>query len=176
MTCPTTKRAVDAADFYSCYGRFACYPLDKALYNAICWSHTIPMDLRAIAPICSCYEIFWFYVDSFPLSSELLRLRVKQMVLEQGWATPAQQEDANGEEEITAPLDISSEIGSDFVLLPEAVRYTYQGLALSKEQLHQWGETDKYANTAGTRVMTEPAEGRKRKEDYGRNLISPFTY
>jgi hypothetical protein len=30
MTCPITKRAIDAADFNSCYGRFACDPLDKA--------------------------------------------------------------------------------------------------------------------------------------------------
>ena len=81
MTCPTTKRAVDAADFNSCYGRFACDPLDKALYNAICWSHTVPMILRAIAPILFDYEIFWFYGDTFPWPSELLRLRAKQMVL-----------------------------------------------------------------------------------------------
>ena len=84
MTCPTTKRAVDAADFNSCYGRFACDPLDKALYNAICWSHTIPMVLRAIAPILSGYEIFWFYGDTFPWPSELLRLRAKQMVYNKG--------------------------------------------------------------------------------------------
>jgi len=77
MTCPTTKRAIDAADFNSCYGRFACDPLDKALYNAICWSHTIPMVLRAIAPIRTCYEIFWFYGDSFPWPSELLILRAR---------------------------------------------------------------------------------------------------
>ena len=49
MTCPTTKRAIDAADFNSCYGRFACDPLDKALYNAICWSHTKPMILEVEA-------------------------------------------------------------------------------------------------------------------------------
>jgi hypothetical protein len=100
------------------------------------------------------------------------------MVLEQGWATPAQQEDANEEEVLTAPLDISSEMGSDFVILPAAeVRYTYQDLALSTEQLHQWGETDKYANTAGTRVMTEPAKGRKRRKpettDDTPTLLSP---
>ena len=59
-------------------------------------------------------------------------------VLEQGCVTPARQEDANEEEVTTAPLDISSEIESDFVLLPEAeVRYTYQDLALSTEQVHQ---------------------------------------
>ena len=82
-------------------------------------------------------------------------------------------------DEITAaPLDTSSEIGSDFILLPEAeVRYTYQDLALSTEQLHQWGETDKYANTAGTRAMTEPAKGRKRRTpvttDDTPTLLSP---
>jgi hypothetical protein len=84
MTCPTTKRAVDAADFNSCYGRFACDPLDKALYNAICWSHTVPMILRAIASILSGYDIFWFYGDTFPWLSELLRLRAKQMVYNKG--------------------------------------------------------------------------------------------
>ena len=84
MTCPTTKRAVDAADFNSCYGRFACDPLDKALYNAICWSHTVPMVLRAIVPILSGYERFWFYGDTFPWPSELLRLRAKQMVYNKG--------------------------------------------------------------------------------------------
>jgi hypothetical protein len=65
MTCPTTKRAVDAADFNACYGRFACDPLDKVLYSAICWSHTTPMILRAMAAIVPCYEVFWFYGDSF---------------------------------------------------------------------------------------------------------------
>jgi hypothetical protein len=158
-------RAIDAADFNSCYGRFSCDPLDKALYNAICWFHTIPMVLRAIAPIRTCYELFWFYGDSFPWLSELLILRAKQMVLGKGWATPAQQEDANKGEVPTAPLDISNEIGSDFVILPEAeVGYTYQDLALNTEQLHQWGEMDKYANTAGTRAMTEPAKGRNRRK------------
>ena len=70
------------------------------------------------------------------------------------------------EEEVpTAPLDISNEIGSDFVLLPAAeVRNIFQDPALSTEQLHQWGETDKYANTAGTQVVTEPAKGRKRRK------------
>ena len=96
------------------------------------------MVLRAIAPIRTCYEIFWFYGDSFPWPSELLILRAKQMVLEQGWATPAQQKDTMEEEVPTAPLDISNEIGSDFALLPAAeVRYTYQDPALSTEQLHQ---------------------------------------
>jgi hypothetical protein len=106
------------------------------------------MVLRAIAPIRTCYEIFWFYGDSFPWPSELLILRAKQMVLEQGWATSDQQEDTKEEEVPTAPLDITHEMGSDFVLLPAAeVRYTYQESALSTEQLHQWSETDKYANT-----------------------------
>ena len=106
------------------------------------------MILRAIAPIRTCYEIFWFYGDSFPWPSELLILRPKQMVLEQGWASPALQTDEDEDEVPTAPLDITCEIESDFVLLPEAeVRYTYQDLALSTEQLHQWGDTDNYANT-----------------------------
>jgi hypothetical protein len=61
MTCPNTRRAVDAADFNACHGRYACDPLDKALYNAICRSHTTPIILQAIAVIDSCYEIFWFY-------------------------------------------------------------------------------------------------------------------
>ena len=65
------------------------------------------MVLRAIAPIRTCYEIFWFYGDSFPRPSELLILRAKQMVLEQGWATPALQEDADEDEVPTAPLDIT---------------------------------------------------------------------
>ena len=98
-------------------------------------------------------------------------------VLEQGCVTSARQKDVNEEEVTTAPLDISSEIGSDFVLLPEAeVRYTYQDLALSTEQVHQWGETDKYANTAGTRVMTEPDKGRKRTGEYRRILYSPLIF
>jgi hypothetical protein len=58
MTCPITRRTVDAADFNACYGRLACDPLDKALYNAICWSHTTPMILRAIAVIDPCQEVF----------------------------------------------------------------------------------------------------------------------
>ena len=130
--------AIDAADFNSCYGRFACDPLDKVLYNAICWSHTKPMILRAISPIRTCYEIIWFYGDLFPWPSELLIRRAKQMVFEQGWATPALQEDEEEDELPTAGLDITSEIGSDFELLPETeVRYTYQDLALTTEQLHQ---------------------------------------
>jgi hypothetical protein len=100
------------------------------------------------------------------------------MVLKQGWSTTAQQEDTNEEEVLTAPLDISSEMGSDIVLLPVAeVRYIYQDLALSTEQLHQWRETDKYANTAGTRVMTEPAKGsNRRKPETRRHPNSPLTY
>ena len=98
-------------------------------------------------------------------------------VLEQGCVTSARQKDVNEEEVTTAPLDISSEIESDFVLLPEAeVRYTYQDLALSTEQVLQWGETDKYANTAGTRVMTEPDKGRKRTGEYRRILNSPLFF
>jgi hypothetical protein len=148
MTCLTMRRAIDAADFNSCYGRFACDPLDKALYNAICWSHTTPMIIRAIAVIDSCYEIFWFYGDSFPWPSELLQHRARQMVIEQNWVIQAQMED----EDTTAaiPLVISGTLGSDFVLPPQAeTRYTYQDPALSTEQLHEWGETDTYANTAG---------------------------
>ena len=165
MTCPTTKRAIDAADFNSCYGRFACDPLDKALYNAICWSHTKPMILRAIAPIRTCYEIFWFYGDSFPWPSELLIRRAKQMVLEQGWATTALQEDEEANELPTAALDITSEIGSDFELLPDTeVRYTYQDQALSTDQLHQWRDTDNYANTAGARAIHTSAKGKKRRK------------
>ena len=135
----------------------------KALYNAICWSHTKPMILRAIAPIRTCYEIFWFYGDSFPWPSDLLLIRrAKQMVLEQGWATPTLQEDEKEDELPTATLDITSEIGSDFELLPEAeVRYTYQDLAFSTEQLHQWSDTDNYANTAGAREIQKPAKGKK---------------
>ena len=123
------------------------------------------MILRAIAPIRACYEIFWFYGDSFPWPSELLILRAKQMVLEQGWATPALQEDEEEDELPTATLDITSENGSDFELLPEAeVRYTYQDLALSTEQLYQWSDTDNYANTAATRAIQEPAKGKKRRQ------------
>jgi len=136
------------------------------------------MVLRAIAPIRTCYEIFWFYGDSFPWPSELLILRAKQMVLEQGWATSAQQEDTKETEVTTAPLDISHEMGNDFVLLPVAeVRYTYQDSAMSTEQLHQWCETDEYANTADTRVVTESAKGRKRRKpetaDEAPTLLSP---
>jgi len=136
------------------------------------------MVLRAIASIRTCYEIFWFYGDSFPWPSELLILRAKQMVLEQGWATSAQQEDTKEEEVTTAPLDISHEMGNDFVLLPVAeVRYTYQDSAMSTEQLHQWCETDEYANTADTRVVTECAKGRKRRKpetaDEAPTLLSP---
>jgi hypothetical protein len=69
-------------------------------------------------------------------------------------------------------------MGSDFVPLPEAeVRYTYQDLALSTKQLHQWRETDKYANTADTRAVTETAKGRKRRKpetvDDAPTLLSP---
>ena len=65
------------------------------------------------------------------------------MVLEQGWATPALQEGEEEDELLTALLDITNEIGSDFVPLPEAeVHYTYHDLALSTEQLHQWSDTD----------------------------------
>ena len=100
------------------------------------------------------------------------------MVLEQGWATSAQQEDTKEEEVTTAPLDISHEMGNDFVLLPVAeVRYTYQDSAMSTEQLHQWCETDEYANTADTRVVTESAKGRKRRKpetaDEAPTLLSP---
>ena len=100
------------------------------------------------------------------------------MVLEQGWATSAQQEDTKEEEVPTAPLDISHEMGSDFLLLPAAeVRYTYQDSALSTEQLHRWRETDKYANTADTRVVTESDKGRKRRKpetaDDAPTLLSP---
>ena len=83
------------------------------------------------------------------------------MVLEQGWATPALQEEEEEDELLTAPLDITNEIGSDFELLPEAeVRYTYQDLTLSTEQLHQWSDTDHYANTVGARDIQEPAKAR----------------
>ena len=87
------------------------------------------------------------------------------MVLEQGWATPTLQEDEEENELPTATLDITSEIGSDIEPLPEAeVRYTYQDLALSTEQLHQWSNTDNYANTAGARAIQEPAKGKKRRQ------------
>ena len=56
--------------------------------------------LRPFSPA----DIFWFYGDTFPWPSELLRLRAKQMVLEQGWATTAQQKDDNEDEVTTAPL------------------------------------------------------------------------
>ena len=74
----------------------------------------------------------------------------------------SQQKDDNEDEVTTAPLDISRDIGGDFVLLPEAeVRHTFQDPALNTEQLHQWGETDKYADTAGIRVIKELAKGSK---------------
>jgi hypothetical protein len=100
------------------------------------------------------------------------------MVLEQEWVTPAQQENTKKEEVPTAPLDILNEIESDFVLLPAAeVHCTYQDPALSTKHLHQWGETDKYANKAGTRVVTELAKGRKRRKpertDDAPTLLSP---
>jgi hypothetical protein len=107
LSCPVTKRAIDAADFNSCYGRLACDPVDKALYNAICWSHTIPMVLRAITPINPCYEIFWFYGDTFPWPSELLQLRARQLVLDQGWAVQVAQEEEEEEQTIAAPTDIT---------------------------------------------------------------------
>ena len=87
------------------------------------------------------------------------------MVLEQEWATPALQEEEEEDELLTTPLDITNEIGSDFELLPEAeVRYTYQDLTLSTEQLHQWSDTDNYANTVGARDIQEPVKGKKRRQ------------
>jgi hypothetical protein len=163
MTCPTTKRAVDAADFNACYGRFACDPLDKALYNAICWSHTTPMILRAIAAIDTCYEVFWFYGDSFPWPSELLQLRARQMVIEQGWTIQETVEDEDEESKVAIPLDISGLLGTDFALLPMTeMRHTYQDPALSIDQLHAWSDTEKYANTIGPRHAVGAAKGKKR--------------
>ena len=142
MTCPNTRRAVDAADFNACYGRFACDPLDKALYNALCWSHTTPMILRAIAVIDSCYEVFCFYGDSFPWPSELLQLRARQMVIEQGWAIQEPEEDEDEEMKVATPLDISGSFGNDFVLLPTTeMRHTYQNIAVGTDQLHAWSDT-----------------------------------
>ena len=125
MTCPNTRRAVDAADFNACYGKFARDPIDKALYNVICWSHTTPMILRAIAVIDSCYEIFEFYGDSFPWPLELLQLRARQIVIEHIWAIQEPLEDEDEDTMASTPLDISDTLISDFVLLPHAeTRYT----------------------------------------------------
>ena len=136
MTCPNTRRAVDAADFNACYGRFACDPLDKALYNAICWSHTTPMILRAIAVIDSCYEVFCFYGDSFPWPSELLQLRARQMVIDHSWVIQDPVEDEDEEMTAATPLDISGSLGTDFELLPTAeMRHTYQHPVLSTDQV-----------------------------------------
>ena len=165
MTCPTTRRAIDAADFNSCYGRFACDPLDKALYNAICWSHTTPMILRAIAVIDTCYEVFWFYGDSFPWPSELLQLRARQMVIEQGWTIHDSVADEDEEIEVVNPLDISGQLGTDFVLLPMTeMRHTYQDPDMSTDQLHAWSDTATYANTVGPRQEMEANKGKKRRK------------
>jgi hypothetical protein len=163
LSCPVTKRAIDAADFNSCYGRLACDPVDKALYNAICWSHTIPMVLRAITPINPCYEIFWFYGDTFPWPSELLQLRARQLVLDQGWAVQVAQEEEEEEQTIAAPTDITESLGNDFVLLPVSeIRYTYQNPSMSIEQLHDWPDKVTYADTAGSITLQATAKGRKR--------------
>jgi hypothetical protein len=66
MTCPTTKRAVDAADFNSSYGRFACDPLDNALYNAIYWSHTLLWCYEQLRPFAHAMKYFGSMETRFP--------------------------------------------------------------------------------------------------------------
>jgi hypothetical protein len=68
------------------------------------------MILKAIAAINPCYEVFWFYGDSFPWPSELLQLRARQMVTEQGWTIQDTDEEYE-EYKVATPLDISGLLG-----------------------------------------------------------------
>ena len=123
------------------------------------------MILRAIAAIDSCYEVFSFYGDSFPWPSELLQLRARQMVIEQGWTIQETVEDEVEESKVVTPLDISGLLGTDFVLLPKTeMRHTYQDPALSTDQLHAWSDTATYANTIRPRQAAETSKGKKRRK------------
>ena len=85
---------------------------------------------------------FWFYGDSFPWPSKLLQLRARQMVIEQGWTIHVSVADEDEEIEVANPLDISGQLGTDFVLLPTTeMRHTYKDPAMSTDQLHAWSDT-----------------------------------
>ena len=64
--------------------------------------------------------------------------------------------DEDKEIEVASPLDISGQLGTDFVLLPiTEMRHTYQDPDMSTDQLHAWSDTAIYANTVGPRQEME---------------------
>ena len=84
------------------------------------------------------------------------------MVIEQGWTIQNAAEDEDEETELANPLDISGQLGTDFVLLPiTEMRHTYKDPDVSTEQRHAWNDTATYANTAGPRQVMEANKGKK---------------
>ena len=82
------------------------------------------------------------------------------MVIEQGWTIQESVEDEDEKIEVVTPLDISGQLGTDFVLLPMTeMRHTYQDPAMSTVQLHAWSDTATYANTVGLRQVMEANKG-----------------